>query len=167
MHVDVTVRTDIRPGDLGKLIALHGWLYADEYGWDATFEAYVAQALAELTLPPNRDRSRLWLVERGGHVAGSIAILGRERQEAQLRCFLLRPDCRGIGLGHSLLDTALAFSRKFGHRSVYLWTVSDLTAAARLYMSAGFTKTQEVTHELWGATITEERYELVLTETES
>jgi hypothetical protein len=43
---------------------------------------------------------------------------------------------------------------------VYLWTVSDLAAAARLYMSVGFVQSEVLTHEVWGVTLTEQRYDL-------
>jgi GNAT superfamily N-acetyltransferase len=158
----VTIRTDIRPGDLGALTALHGRLYAQEYSWDCTFEAYVAQSLAEMVLAGDSERHRLWLVEHQGAVAGSIGIVGREHGEAQLRWFLLHPASRGHGLGRDLIARALAFCRAKGYRSVFLWTVKDLVQAAALYTAAGFHKTEEITHELWGQTITEERYDLLL-----
>ena len=44
---EITIRTDLRPGDFGAVISLHGILHGREFGFDATFEAYVAAPLAE------------------------------------------------------------------------------------------------------------------------
>ncbi len=158
-----TIRHDLRAGDLGRVIALHGVLYAAEYGFDQGFEAYVAETLAELGQAPRPERDRLWLAELDGRLVGSIGIIGREAGAAQLRWFLVDPEVRGRGLGRQLLEEALAFCREAGCRSVFLWTVSVLTPAARLYTAAGFHKTEvKPPAALWGTTITEERYELKL-----
>ena len=78
----VTIRHDIRPGDLGRVIELHGALYSAEHGFDHTFEAYVAETVGEFgrTLQPGLDR--LWLAERVGRLVGSIAIARRESRHA-------------------------------------------------------------------------------------
>ncbi len=156
-----TIRHELRPGDLGRVVEEHGVLYTAEYGFDQTFEAYVAESLAELGKTPSAG-SRLWLAEIDGRLAGSIGIVERENGAAQLRWFLVAPAARGQGLGQRLLDEALAFCRGRGYAHVYLWTVSLLTAAARRYRAAGFSKTEEQTHPLWGLMLTEERYGLDL-----
>jgi len=70
------IRTDIRPGDIGYLIYLHGVLYAREYGLDYSFEGYVATGLGEFAKSYDERRDRLWLAEDGGRIVGSIAIVG-------------------------------------------------------------------------------------------
>lgn len=159
--VDFSLRHDLRPGDLGAIVHLHGTLYAREYGFDSTFEAYVAGPLAEFVLAPG-DRNRLWIAERGEGIIGCIAIVGVSHTEAQLRWFLVDPAARGLGLGKLLSREAIAFSRHCGYDSVFLWTVSALTAAAKLYRDAGFVKVEEKPGRQWGVDVVEERYTLRL-----
>lgn len=159
----VTIRHDLRPGDLGRVTAQHGVLYAAEYSFDHTFEAYVAETLGEFGRTARPGRDRLWLAERDGRLAGSIGIVGREGGAAQLRWFLVAPEARGRGLGRRLVEEALAFCRAAGYRSVFLWTVNPLTAAARQYTAAGFRPTEEKDLQaMWGTTLAEQRYDLSL-----
>src|SRR6266536_3541517 len=110
----ITLRTSLRPGDLGHLVTLHGTLYAREYGFDATFEAYVAGPLAEF-VRSGSERERLWIAEQEGRLVGCIAIVAASPQTAQLRWFLVDPSVRGAGLGKRLLGEALAFSKECGY----------------------------------------------------
>jgi GNAT superfamily N-acetyltransferase len=140
---------------------LHGSLYAAEYGWDASFERYVAEPLAEFAARGN-PRERIWIVENSSAIVGCIAIVEATPHEAQLRWFLLHPLARGRGLGRTLARNAVEFARSAGYRSVFLWTVRELEAAARVYVALGFRVTDESTCERWGATVTEQRYQLDL-----
>ena len=54
---DVDIRSTLKPGDLGAIIALHGTVYHRDMGFDVTFEAYVAQTIAEFVLD-NAGRGR-------------------------------------------------------------------------------------------------------------
>jgi GNAT superfamily N-acetyltransferase len=154
----ITVRHDLRPGDLGRVTLQHGILYAAEYGFDHTFEAYVAESLAEFGRAAPSAHSRLWIAEADGELVGSIGIVGREGSLAQLRWLLVAPEVRGQGLGRRLVQEALDFCRDTGATSVFLWTVHVLTAAARLYTDAGFRITEEHVRRMWGTTLTEQRY---------
>ena len=140
---------------------LHGTLYAAECGWDHTFEAYVAGPLAEFATG-HSDRDRIWIVETEGKVAGSIAIVEASREEAQLRWFLLHPALRGKGIGKFLMNEAISFCKENHYSRIFLLTEISLTAAARLYESAGFQLTEQTTSKLWGAVVTEQRYVLNL-----
>jgi len=159
----LTIRHDLRPGDMGRVISLHGQLYAQENGFGPGFEAYVAETMAEYGQSMRPDLDRLWLAERNGRLVGCIAILGREDGAAQLRWFLVDPLARGHGLGRRLVAEALGFCRATGYRSVYLWTVNELDVAAGLYREAGFQKTEtKPAVPLWGVLLAEERYDLTL-----
>jgi GNAT superfamily N-acetyltransferase len=81
---------------------------------------------------------------------------------AQLRWFLVAPEARGSGLGRKLLREALEFCRDSDFRSVFLWTLAELKTVGHLYEQAGFRKTEQKTHEIWGTVRTEERYDLTL-----
>jgi GNAT superfamily N-acetyltransferase len=158
---EIRIRHFFKPGDAGRLIGLHGLLYSREYGWDHTFEAYVAKPLAEFVLTQG-SREKIWLVDYNGVLMGSVAIVKHTDTEAQLRWFLLHPSLRGRGVGKQLVQEAIEFSREVGYKSVFLWTVSSLAAAARIYQDAGFHLTEENTHTIWGCVLTEQRYDLVL-----
>jgi len=156
------IRHHLRPGDLDCIIRLHGVLYAREYGFDETFETYVADGLAEFARSPRPGKNRIWLAEAGERIVGSIAIVAGAGPEAQLRWFLVDQNHRGFGLGRELMENALLFCKEQGFETVFLWTTSELSAARRLYMRFGFRKTEERTHAIWGKEVTEERYDLHL-----
>ena len=159
---DTTIRTNLKPGDVGYVIYLHGLLYAREYGLDHTFEGSVAQRFGEFVTKYDERKDLIALAELDDRIVGSIVIEGQTDERAMLRFFLVHPDARGRGLGHQLMDQALAFCRERGFKQVFLWTISELEAAAHLYRQAGFVVTREETHEIWGTRRTEVEYELNL-----
>ena len=158
-----TARTEMRPGDIGEIIRLHGLLYPSEHGYSMEFEAYVAKTFSSYRWPLG-SRERLWIVEKAGAVLGCIAIVKASEKEAQLRWLLLHPDMRGHGLGKALVTEAVSFSRENGYDSVILWTEGSLETATTLYRRAGFALTEQKKSEVWGAVRTEERYDLKLRE---
>lgn len=157
----ISIRNDMRPGDVGYITYLHAVLYAPEQGWDHTFDSYVAVPLANFGLS-HSHRERIWIAENEGGIVGGTAIVKFSENEAQLRWLLLHPQVRGRNLGRKLVEKALQFSRDAGYSSVFLWTVSTLPIAAKLYRSVGFRMKEELTHELWGSHVTEVKYELEL-----
>jgi GNAT superfamily N-acetyltransferase len=159
--VPITLRTHLQPGDLGTIVRMHGLLYAQESGFDPTFEAYVAGPLSEF-VRAGLPRERIWLAEHEAKLVGCVAIVAASAENAQLRWFLVDPAVRGQGLGTRLLREAVLFCQEQGYRNIILWTVSALAAAARLYLAAGFTKTEEKSGRMWGVDVVEEKYELWL-----
>jgi len=158
---DITIRTDLRPGDLGYLIHLHGRLYAVEYGYDLGFEAYVAEGLLEFYREYAPARDRVWLAEDRGETVGSLVLKHRGEGACQLRYFLLKPEYRGFGLGSKLLGLFMAAFRESSYRSSFLWTTDDLPAAGALYRRSGFVLTESKPSLFFGKQLMEQRYDLV------
>ena len=155
------MRTALQPGDFGAIVAMHGTLYADEYGFDATFEAYVAGPLAEFVLRAS-PRERIWVEARGGAVVGCVAIVMAAEGIAQLRWFLVHPSARGTGLGRRLLDAAVSFARAAGYARIVLWTVAGLEAAQHLYQQTGFVCVEAAPVRRWGVDVIEEKHQMAL-----
>src|SRR4029079_9824293 len=132
----MNLRTYFKPGDIGYITYLHGTLYAAEYGLDHTFEGYVAAGLGQVAHTYNSDHDYFAVAELDGTIVCSVAIVGQPDRTAQLRWFLVHPDARGHGLGTGLLREAVHFCRQRNYKSVFLWTISELKTAARLYRDA-------------------------------
>ncbi|MGA1822535.1 MAG: GNAT family N-acetyltransferase [Thermoplasmatota archaeon] len=160
----ITIRNDLRPGDIGYLIDLHDRLYREEYGFDDRFKEYVAETFHDYL--ENRvegsDRDRFWIVERDGEIVGSVAVVERSEDLAQLRWLLLHPDVRRKGIARKITAEALDFARERGYRSIYLTTQDILEDAARLYDHFGFRITEEEINEIWGLRMNYQRYDLEL-----
>jgi len=151
-----------QPGDLGWVVHRHGALYAREYGYDEEFEALVAEIVAGFVQRYDARRERCWIAERDGDVIGCVFLVKKSRSVAQLRLLLVEPAARGIGLGTRLVDECVRFARQAGYRKLVLWTQSELEAARRLYVAAGFRRTRTERHHSFGKSLVAEIWELVL-----
>jgi GNAT superfamily N-acetyltransferase len=158
---DITIRTELAPGDIGYVIHRHGALYAREYGFGLQFETYVAHGLCEFMERYDPKTNRVWVCEHEGRMVGFLLLMNRG-EAAQLRYFLIEPEYRGIGLGSRLMSLFMDFLKSRGYRAAYLWTTDDLATAAHLYTRAGFTLTEEKPSTAFGKPLTERRFDLTL-----
>jgi N-acetylglutamate synthase-like GNAT family acetyltransferase len=162
----VEIRRELRPGDLGEIVAFHGRIYAAEYGVDRRFEAFVAAAIAEAGkrgFPGERED--VWIVERDGAMAGCLALAEDpdDPETGVVRWFVFHPSVRGRGLGRRLLGELIERAREVGYERLRLETFSLLRTAAHLYRSFGFEVVDEDTAPRWGHdAITFQHYELEL-----
>lgn len=157
----ISIRTELRPGDIGYVTHMHGALYHKEYGYGLQFESYVARGLCEFYETYNPERNRISACEHNGHMIGFLLLMDRG-SAAQLRYFLIQPEYRGIGLGAKLLNLYMEFLQTCGYKESYLWTTHELDTAAFLYKRLGFNLTEEKESTSFGKRLIEQRYALML-----
>jgi GNAT superfamily N-acetyltransferase len=155
----------IRPpeaGDLGWVVERHGTLYAREYGWNAEFEAFVVQIVAEYVEAGEDARRRAWIADTGGQRVGCILCTPLDGTVAQLRLFLVEPSARGLGIGSRLVDECVRFGRRAGYQRMTLWIYDVLAEARRIYQRAGFELVSETPERRFGRDLVGQRWELQL-----
>ncbi|HEV2685859.1 MAG TPA: GNAT family N-acetyltransferase [Actinomycetota bacterium] len=151
-----------QPGDIGWIIHRHGVLYAQEYGYDESFEALVAEIAARFVQRFDPKRERCWIAERDGEVVGSVFVVKESARVAKLRLLYVETHARGLGIGRRLVDECVRFARASGYRKLTLWTQNDLHAARHLYALAGFRRVGEERHESFGQKLVAETWALSL-----
>jgi DNA-binding MarR family transcriptional regulator/GNAT superfamily N-acetyltransferase len=159
-----------RPGDMGWIVARHGALYAQEYGWDMRFEALVAHIAASFVERFDSTREACWIAERDGAALGCVMLVQARDDDsdapdpgvAQLRLLLVEPAARGIGLGKRLTAECEAFARAAGYARIRLWTNSVLLAARAIYTKAGYRLLASEPHHSFGHALVGEIWERTL-----
>jgi DNA-binding MarR family transcriptional regulator/GNAT superfamily N-acetyltransferase len=142
-----------QPGDMGWVIHRHGALYSQEYGYDETFEALVAEIAAKFIQQFDPRRERCWIAEKDGEIVGSVFLVRespKSKTVAKLRLLYVEPSARGLGIGKRLVDECIRFARQAGYKKIVLWTQSELPAARHVYQGAGFRLVQHKKHRSWG-----------------
>lgn len=133
-----------------------------ECGYGLSFESYVAEGLHEFYKNYHPEKERVWICEHNNKIIGSLLLMDRGNDTAQLRYYIIEPEYRGIGLGKKLMDLFMQFLKEKNYKYCYLWTTNELETAAALYIKNGFTLTEEKETTDFGKKVIEQRYDLFL-----
>ena len=127
-----------RPGDYGWVIQRHGALYAEEYGFDISFEALVARVVADFAQNHDTAReargSQSWTAYPWARSSASMRV---PASPSSACCSSTRRRAAGNSDG-DLVEECVAFARTAGYRELTLWTQRQLEAARSIYVRAGF-----------------------------
>jgi DNA-binding MarR family transcriptional regulator/GNAT superfamily N-acetyltransferase len=151
-----------RPGDMGWIVHRHGALYGQEYGWDETFEALVAEIAATFIKDFDAKRERCWIAEKDGEIVGSVLLVKQSDEVAKLRLLYVEPKARGLGIGKRFVEECIRFARAAGYRRLTLWTNDVLHAARAIYSAAGFRLVKAEPHRSFGQDLVGENWEMEL-----
>jgi len=154
-----------QPGDMGWIVHRQAILYAEEYGWDGTYEALAAEIVAQFIKNYDPKCERCWIAEKDGERVGAVFVAKASDETAKLRLLHVEPEARGLGIGKRLVDECVRFARQAGYQMMTLWTQSILHAARHLYEQAGFRIVREEQHHSFGKDLTAETWELDLRRT--
>jgi DNA-binding MarR family transcriptional regulator/GNAT superfamily N-acetyltransferase len=151
-----------QPGDMGWIVHRQAILYAEEYGWDGTYEALAAEVAAQFIKNYDPKRERAWVAEKDGERVGAVFVAKESDAVAKLRLLHVEPEARGLGIGKRLVAECVRFARQAGYQKMTLWTQSILHAARHIYKLAGFQVVREEKHHSFGKDLTAETWELKL-----
>src|SRR5262244_3517004 len=92
------------PGDLGWIVHRQAILYAEEYGWDGTYEALAAEIVAQFIKNYDPKGERCWIAEKDGERVGAVFVAKASDEVAKLRLLHLEREARGLGIGKRLVE---------------------------------------------------------------
>jgi GNAT superfamily N-acetyltransferase len=153
-----------RVGDMGWVVYREAVGYAEQYGWNAGFEALAARIVADFIDHYDAEKERCWMAEVDGENVGHVFLVkDPERADtAKLRLLFVEASARGMGLGDALVRECVTFARAAGYRRVMLWTQANLSAAVKIYARAGFRLVAEEPHHSFGKDLVGQVWELDL-----
>lgn len=151
-----------RPGDMGWVVQRHGALVAPENGWDARYEAHVADAVARFVTDHDATRECCWIVERDGEPVGCAFLVQESPTAGRLRLLFVDPKARKMGIATRLVNECVRFARGAGYQIITMSASGAPPGSRHLGERLGFRMVRESWEENFGRRWVEQAWELPL-----
>jgi DNA-binding MarR family transcriptional regulator/ribosomal protein S18 acetylase RimI-like enzyme len=149
-------------GDMGWVVQRHAALYARESGWDARYEAKVAEFVAWFLTQHDPARECCWIAERDDENVGSVFLVNESPAVGRIRLLLVDPKARRSGIGTRLLRQCVGFARRTGYERVVLSARTTQGTTRHLYDALGFRLLREEWEQTSGRPVVGQTWELIL-----
>lgn len=143
-----------RGGDSKKVLDLMREVYIEEMGWHISFLKDAVGTIREMLITWNPKKDLFVLAETEDGLVGLLFMISLKNETSFIRWLTVKKEYRGIGIGSRLIEMAVDFSKKRGHRKIGLVTVDELKRARDMYIRAGFSETDRKTDLLWEMNLT-------------
>jgi putative acetyltransferase len=100
-------------------------------------------------IQPRFAEGPIWIAEQDGNIVGTISVVPKS-EGLYIRSMAVHPEARGKGVADLLLETAEKAADGFACTRLFLSTTPFLDAAIHLYERAGFRRTDDGPHDLFG-----------------
>src|SRR5260370_38436261 len=96
---------------MGWVVQRNAAVYAEEFGWDRSYEALVARIVADYVEHRDPVAEAAWIAEVDGDPAGGVFCVRENATTARVRLLLRETRARGRGTGARLGDGGLRSAR--------------------------------------------------------
>ena len=120
-----------------------------EYRSRYTEAAFLATTPNAEQIAVRMTEGPVWVAEHDAAILGTVSVVPRG-DDLYIRGMAVLPQARGLRLGQLLLKQVEEFARAQNHNRLVLSTTPFLHRAIQLYERAGFQRTDEGPHDLFG-----------------
>ena len=120
-----------------------------EYEPSYTPEGFAATVSDPEQVRARIEREQVWVAVKDGKIVGTVGAVPKG-DALYVRSMAVVPAARGGEVGRRLLERVEEFAAVRGFGRMFLSTTPFLTRAIRLYERAGFRRSPEGPHELFG-----------------
>ena len=126
----------LRPEHVPHVLTLIGGVFA-EYGMTFDPDGF-DRDLRHIEEKYRGDGGEFWVLEDGGRVVGSVAVVPLSPSEVEIKRVYLEAARRGRGEGRALMEHAMAWAAARGYTRVSLWSDVKFDRAHVAYQRLGF-----------------------------